>query len=158
MIIQKEPTTIYHSNNNFMTKIRALLVLFMLMCIFFPCDAQYVRHNNHYVQKAKNNCRYDGYIEDQFYYRDVNYVFVIGSIYKSYSGVCPLDSIKVAGNVKRGREDGLFSFYLVDGSLVAKAEMKSGKINGKVTFFIDSHIIEIYIKNRRIIPQKNTCK
>ncbi|MDD6582274.1 MAG: hypothetical protein PUF10_06330 [Bacteroidales bacterium] len=135
-----------------MTKIRALLVLSMLMCIYLHSEAQYVRHNNHYVQKAKKHCRYDGYIEDQFYYRDVDYVFVIGSIYKSYSGVGTLDSIKVAGNVKRGKENGLFSFHLVDGSLIAKAEMKSGKINGKVTFFLENHTIELYIKNRKIIP------
>ena len=137
-----------------MTKIRVLLVLLMLMSIYLSSDAQYVRHNNHYVQKAKKTCRYDGYIEDQFYYRDVNYVFVIGSVYKSYSVVGTLDSIKVAGNVKRGKESGLFSFYLVDGSMIAQAEMNAGKINGKVTFFLDNHIIELYIRNRKIILQK----
>ena len=128
----------------------------MLVNICAITNAQYIRHGNKYVQESKKHCAYNGMIEDQFYYRDRNHTFLIGIIFKSYARVSALDSIKVVGSVKRGKEDGLISFHLIDGRQIATAEMKSGRINGIVTVFLEDHKIELYARNRRIInPLRN---
>ena len=134
-----------------MINIRTILVLFILMSVCILTDAQYIRQGNKYVQISNRHRRYDGDIKDQFYYRDVNYVFAIGILYRSYIGECTLDSLKVSGSVMNGKENGLFSFYLMNGSLIATAEMKSGKLYGRATFYIDNQTPELYVKNRRII-------
>lgn len=134
-----------------MKHLRTILVLFILVGACISTDAQYIRQGNKYVQVSNKHCRYNGAIQDQFYYRDVNYVFVIGVIYKSYVGEYAFDSLKVSGGVMQGKENGLFSFYLMDGTLMATAEMKSGRLYGKATFFLDTQTPELYVKNRRII-------
>lgn len=135
--------------------LRKILVLFTLMGVCLFTNAQYVRRGKIYTA-PNNHCRYNGSIEEQFYYRDKKcvYVNVIASIYISFLGEYSLDSIKVFGNIKNGKEDGLFSFYLMDGQLMATAEMKKGKIKGKVNVYFDERSFEYEIRHRKIIRIK----
>ena len=130
--------------------------IFLLSILTFVClfaNAQYIRKGRIYVYDSNKYLKYNGCITEQYHYKEKMYINVINCIYTSLLGENSVDSIIVSGNVKNGRENGIFSFYLVDGHLFAIAEMEKGKINGNVTIFYANRKYNYQIKNRKLIKQ-----